>query len=351
MLATVRRFTKTLVDNHLEGITKAALVLCVLLGATLVVVGNAVLDGRLGAAVSTIGVTALGSGVFAGVLKYFQFVHIFKREFEELMKSPSFRAMLLDTHFSMASQGTDVYEHTTARKIAELYPDLQDAFSRCRGDYSDGQFDYYFDNFERFITIRSFNRQTGIVELQDETTVEVVPPGKEPVSYSFFVRPDARILPDGFRMMFLSIDGIDKTSEAQLSDGRVSVQQTLQGKRRYRVSRRVVQRFHLRFDPLKVHHFERLTLNPRVRILNEMPAAIDYEFMHVNSHRAWSVTDLPTNVAGTRERTFTFHDLLFPHQGYYISFAERPDVNEPIGPAALRADRKASPERQRTRDA
>ncbi len=322
MFTTVRNFFSRLSDSQIEGLAKAALTLGVILGVSLVLAGNLLADPPLGTALSTLGVTILGSGIFAAVLKYLQFIGVFKKEFEELLRSSSFRSLLIESHLSMATKGTDVYEHIVARKIAEQYPELQPAFDRSKGDYSDGQFDFYLDNFQRSIVLKAFDPMTGTIEIEDETDVDVVAPTHDMLTYSFFVAPDARTLPDGFKMLYLKIDGQDRIADATLKNGRINVSQTLQGKRRYRVTRRAVQRYQLRYDPIKTHHFDRLTVGPRIRIRNEIQSLIQYELIPFNSNRVWSTEVVPTNRVGAIEQLHTLPDLVFPHQGYYIAFNE-----------------------------
>lgn len=329
MLSSIRNFFSRLTNTQIEGLAKAALTLGVVLGVCLVFAGNLLAQPPLGTALSTIGVTILGSGIFAAVLKYFQFIGIFRKEFDELLRSASFRSLLLEAHFSMAAKGTDVYEHVAARKITEFYPDLRVAFDRSKGDYGDGQFDYYLANFERSITLKSFDPGTGVIEIEDETDVDIVAPSTDRIKYSFFVAPDARAGADSFKMLYLKIDGQDRLNDAALKNGQIDVAQVLQGKRRYRVTRRAVQRYRLRFDPIKTHHFNRLTLEPSIRVRNEIPKQIEYELVPWNSLRRWAREAVPTNDSRVVETRHTFPDIMFPHQGYYVTFNEVIDARAP----------------------
>ena len=321
MYKSIKNVFLTFAGNHLDGLIKIAPALAVFAGVSLVFIGNLGVDPPTGTAFSTIGVTVLGSGVFAAMLKYFQFIGVFKVEFQELLKSPQFRNLLLEHHLSMKKQGSDVYEHITERKIDEIYPELQDSFKSSRGDYSDGEFDFYLDDFERTIVLKAFNPATGTVEIEDETVVFVVAPSKEKITYSFRIQTDTKTGSDGFRVVLLTIDNQNLMSELSVSPGLIAFDRELEGKKRYKVKRKVTQKYQLRFDSIKAQTFDRLTKDPTVRIRNEVASLLDFEFVKLNSKRDWKLTTLP-QTSGS-EHTYFFSDLMFPHQGYYVTFSER----------------------------
>lgn len=321
MFKSIKAFFATFTGSQFDGFVRAAPALSVIAGVSLVLAGNIWVGPPTGLALSTIGVTVLGSGVFAAMLKYFQFIGVFKDEFQEILKSPNMRSFLLEHHLSLKKQGSDVYEHVTARKIAEIYPELQDAFDSSRGDYSDGEFDFYVDGFERTIVLKAFEQATGMVEIEDETALDLVAPSKEKIKYSFRIRPDAKTLPDGFRVISLIVDNQNMMSKLQADKDLVAFDHELQGKQRYKVKRKVTQRYHLRFDSIKTHTFDRLTKEPTVRIRNEVESLLDFEFVKLNSKRDWKKEVATENRVS--EHSYFFPDLLFPHQGYYITLSER----------------------------
>ena len=89
MIRSIRDFFASVAVNHLDGLLKIAPALGVAAGVALILVGNIWVSAPTGTALSTIGVTVLGSGVFAAILKYFQFIGVFKVEFQDLLKSIS----------------------------------------------------------------------------------------------------------------------------------------------------------------------------------------------------------------------------------------------------------------------
>lgn len=321
MFSSIRGFFARLSANHIEGLLKVVPAVAVLTGVLLIVVGNIWVAAPTGTALSTIGVTVLGSGVFAAMLKYFQFIGVFKTEFQELLRSPQVRNLLIEHHLNAKKQGSDIYEHATERTISEQYPDLTDAFNASRGNYSDGEFDYYFDAFERTITVRSFDRSTGVVEIEDETAIELVAPTKAGIKYAFDIRRDPKAKVESFRIVALMIDSQNALGELQETPEEISFSRELKGKHRYRIRRKASQQYALRLDPIKTHIFNRITKDATVRVRIECPDDLEFDFVRMNSRRSWEVTPLADSRA--EEYSHHFPNLLFPHQGYYIIFRER----------------------------
>jgi hypothetical protein len=318
---SIQDFFASLTTNHLDGLLKVVPAIFVVTGVLLVFAGNIWVNAPTGTALSTIGVTVLGSGVFAAMLKYFQFIGVFKTELQELLRSPQVRRLLIEHHLDAKKQGSDIYEHAAERTISEQYPDLTDAFNASRGNYSDGEFDYYFDAFERVITVQSFDGTTGVVEIDDETAIVLVAPTKAGINYSFDILRDLKAKAESFRIVALSIDNQNAMAELKETPGSFSFSRELKGKHRYRIRRKASQRYLLRFDPIKTHIFNRITKDATVRVRNECPDALEFDFFQMNSKRPWVVTPLIETKAA--EYSHHFPNLLFPHQGYYIIFRER----------------------------
>ena len=314
------RFLCKLWRNLVEGLKKAFPLLAAIVGVALILYANfSTNQTPLDAGLQTVGVTTLGAGVFSAMLKYFQFIGVFKSAFEELLKSKSAIKLLVDYHVNCVKQHADIYEHVAHRNISMHYPELEDDFRAASDDYGDGEFDYYMDSYKRTIIIKAFDETTRTIDIEDESIYDIVTSSNDAkVSFGFQLKPAGT-----YEVHHLTIDGVDCRGDLKSGPDEVmTFARQLTGKKRYGYHRRVAQKCRLMSDPSKIQIFGRLCRQPSVRIQNEVAKAIQCKFESLNLQRTWSPSEAASPTARS-DQTYVLQGLSFAHQGYYISISQR----------------------------
>ena len=269
-----------------------------------------------------VGTTVLASGVFAGVLKTIQFAEVFRHELSELFKSATFadhmRKIFLNGHSDVGA-----FERILSHSIQERLPMVAGKIPTSSANFLKANFDYYFRDYSRVITVESFDPATGIVVIDDRYHFNVTSTCACKFESKFsgitynqengvavFPKFTARDVKAGTDHDLLK--GLKRDGE------QVSVVFPLLKNREYRFDRNIRQTFRLSDDPMVYQQFKRVCDGLHIQIVNRCPARIAMDVVFTNVE----VQPKPGKLTKVDcvEDTYAIDGLTFPHQGYIVTF-------------------------------
>ena len=272
-------------------------------------------------AFNTIGVSVLTSGVFAGVLKSFQFVGIFQTELKNLFGSGPFVKDLQELAL-YGHPDVDPLERIFERTIAGKHPKLKDEIAQSIPRFLKADYRYYFGRYWRTITILAYHPDTGIIEFTDDYEFTIVPACN--CDYESVIKGA------GFKSTSTTINVLrvttvsagpaagaatttDLLTTAQRNGSELKLKFAMKLGKRYVLRRVINYHFRLSDDPMIFQQFKRVCKDIDIVIVNKAENAISSDITFVNYTEQ---IEVETNL---QEKRYQSSGLTFPHQGYIIT--------------------------------
>lgn len=273
----------------------------------------------------TLGTTMLSAGVFAAVLKSFQYIRIFQDELLKSFQTPEFTQALSAVVRPTSKNFVELQgfvQPLVARYVSERFHDL--------GSHTADQMRrmlVYFDanafnrSFQRTLHIRSYDSKTHELIVDDDAITEMIPLSKDSVARYF-----SSLTSDGstFSHGSLHVNNVDYSQSIQVKGSTILCDLPLSGESIYRIRRTYRKTINVVADPYISHRMSKLTLDLNVQIENHVPHQISLVVLGAGfdsadkSLRFEVATKNPTTqIAVTR---VSKRSLTLPDQGYFIVF-------------------------------
>lgn len=291
--------------------------LVVLLGVACIIVsyswsGDAF--GFLRDALRHIGSTMLAGGVFASMLKSFQFSGLFKEELEKLFSSKDFSRHLQELAL-FGHSDINVLERIMERAIAEKHPDLRKKFGKSISRFLKANYQYYFEGYDRTITVEKYDPATGLIEIIDDYSFRIIPSCD--IEFRSYLQGVAFEAPDT-RIDVLSLDTDGRVQNliptAKRIGRSVELKFPLVAGSVYRLRRKIFQKFKLSDDPIIFQQFKRVCDRMEITIVNMAADKILTDVVFINFDKQIAPQQ-PTD----NETVYSIDNLTFPHQGYIVT--------------------------------
>jgi len=262
----------------------------------------------------------LAGGVFAGLLKSFQFIGVFRDAIADVMYRDSKFLERLDLPALMLS--------VISASIAQRFPDLSRKMSKAVFDsYLTFAKDYYYTDMHRRITILSYEDKTDIVTFQEEFRLSIhASPGQE-IDYSFKLYGPHLGSPSEIPCKVTGL-GVDNQSymdavHAEAKDGNyfLGYELKLSGRPTYNVTRTMDRRHVLAIDPFVKAVSTRFLDGAELVVENRVPSKIGHHLIAIGLKEEAIVPDAA--MVGDTKR-WSIEGLIFPRQGYILLLSKKP---------------------------
>lgn len=262
--------------------------------------------------------TIIAGGVFASLLKSYQYSELFKGELENLFADEKFVGKMKH----IAQHGKDdkqtmrnTFEHLAAKSGPQLGNRVAVSFPRML------QIDtaYSFRNYKRYIKITGYAKTKGIITIEDEVQYEVVV--QEATTYrssagGVAIASSPKI--KEFSLTDVSTgDVVDLSQASPVANGAMSVSTPVARGRIYRLHRNLELSYQLFKDPIIHQQFSRFSEGFELEIDNQIPNDVQFTMTWINYDK--DPVPNPRNDGSRTVCRFTEHGLTFPYQGFILT--------------------------------
>jgi hypothetical protein len=335
MFKTVKRLQSRLVGAGADGFWKAAPWVFLFLGLALFGVAHFFVDAKIDPSWNSfflgVGSLLISAGVFAVLLKSFQYIKVFRDELLQVFADESFQQRL------------ESIVRPTPSSVVELrglVEPLVERFAKNRtASLSTGAIielrqlldifdqDGFYRHFSRTIKILSYDATSRNLKIDDELFIELVPvdPASE-ISHRSSVTSQDSTFSNGT----LEVNGQDYSNKIKVDGHTVVYELQLAGLPSYRIRRQYRKTLDLKSDPYLNLRLTRPALNVDLRVENVVPSAINVivrgvGFDTLNPSAKYDVTtsekcDGAKVVQLTR---LNKQSLTLPDNGYFVIFGVR----------------------------
>lgn len=268
---------------------------------------------------SNAGAAVLVSGVFASLLKSYQFSGVFQEELDRFFTNPGIIRKIREIAV-FGKTGEDVLHKAMEHSVNLHCPELHSKFHDSANKLLRASNEYFHRGFERKITFLSYSSVTRKIRIRDDVSSTLVV-----CANTDFKSRHSGI---GFNEVMTNIvllelqkNGGDKKcmmDKAIFLDGAMSVQFPLETGVRYRFRRVIEQEYELHLDPVIHQQFVRFCDGLRVEIVNKVPDQIGFDVRFINFSEQIKPSVLRGDGDLAVEHTYTIDHLTFPFQGYIV---------------------------------
>lgn len=230
------------------------------------------------------GTTVLVSGVFGSMLKSFQFSNLFKEELDKLFSSVDFTEKLR----RIAVFGHDeknIFDRIMEHAIGEKHPSIASKIPSSIKRFLRADYDYYHSEYSRHITIRSYDKNSGLISLDDDFSFQVHPVKDCVCSASL---QGIHYEEGAYEIKVLTVCKDIESAQDILTavdkkiPGKLSYQFEVKSGVVYTVRRVISTSYMLLKDPIIFQQFKRVCDNLKLEILNEVPDLISVDVTFIN---------------------------------------------------------------------
>lgn len=324
---------RKIMSGGVEGLWKFALWLFLSFGLFLIAVAYFAIDIKTHESWHTfikyVGSLFLSAGVFAILLKSFQYLQVFREELFKVFEDEKFESLLRKIiHGEHADDGVRLraFQHATGQYLSNKPEPLRKGLRDAITEFLEGaNCDGYYRNFVRTIRISKYNPADQQINLEDEVFIELVPKDTmTKVCYGASLEKAS-----GSIEVQLEVNGKDFSSEVKIGDDNLRYELILEGDESYKIDRKYSRTFQLHADPYMHLRLSRHTLSFKLKIENHVPEKIRVVAKPCGfapSPEAGGWTTRPTEgkgsggAQGSKVSTIaaTKSSLTFPEQGYII---------------------------------
>lgn len=321
-------------SNGADGFWKFAPWLFFLLGLVLIAVAYFAIDVKTHeswhAFIISAGSLLLSAGVFAILLKSFQYIQVFREELFKIFEDEKFEFLLRKImHGEHADDDARLraFEHATnqylSNKPEPLRKQLADALI---GSLKWADCDGYYRAFVRTIRIKGYDSENQQINLEDEVFVELIP--KDTTAKIRYAASVAKTAGDINGQ--LVVNGVDLSKEMKVEGGNIQYELMLEGSESYRIDRKYNKTYRLSMDPYMHLRLARHALTLRLKIENDVADKIEVivkpcGFDPSPKAGGWRIEE--TNISDTQGLKVsilaTKTSLTFPEDGYIIILYEK----------------------------
>lgn len=262
----------------------------------------------------------LGGGVFAAILKSFQYANVFKEELRRVIYGDTAWLATLPT-WVLRDLLNNVLLASIKKGVPSLAKKLGDGIINNIAPKAEG---YAYGNMSRRIDIRSYDPQTNLMELTEEYGLTILPASEDQIKYAFSFSGE---WPSNMESQPYVVDSLEINTQNYLNAVRTSGQRgssdfvlshdiALEGQDEYRVSRHMTRRADIASDPVMQMVATRFTDSMKLTVCNRAAQHIKVEMLAggidesrirriaiADGHEGWEVDG-----------------LIFPGQGLILVF-------------------------------
>jgi hypothetical protein len=270
----------------------------------------------------------LSAGVFAVLLKSYQYIQIFNEELLKVFSQQAFRQQLesvVRPTPSTAAELRSMIEPLVERYAAEKQKDLADgALKHLRHVIDAFESDGLYRTSKRTIHLKSYDSTAKKLKIEEEFHVEVVPKSAHvPVRY----RSTIRSANSSFEHGTLLVNGKTHKDSIKVEGHTIRCNLDLVGSDNYMLLRTYNRTLDLRVDPYMNLRFSRPVRQLYVKVINEFPDDLNIIVQGVGfdgekEGDAFSVSRSVVNRAGGRSEIIELSksSLTLNDEGYLIIF-------------------------------
>ncbi len=319
---------KLLIASGVEGFWKLLPWIFLALGVGAIMIASFFIDRKehesLHSFTISVGSLLLSAGVFAVLLKSFQYIKVFREELLKIFEDEKFEAVLrkvmygdhADEHARLRA-----LEHAAKQCLSQKSPPLYEQLVKALMHYVNAAGgDGYYRHFKRTINIVEYKSEDRELSIDDEVFIELIPREvSSKISYKASIQKTS-----GDTRGELSVNGIDCSNEIKIENGSVKYHITLEGSASYKIDRKYQKIFRLPMEPYMHLRLTRYAENLSLKIQNLVadkvgvlvkPCGFDPEISK------WSVEESDVSIAkdGSKTKiTVNKPSLTLPNQGYII---------------------------------
>lgn len=272
---------------------------------------------------STLAATILTGGIFASLLKSYQFIDVFKDELRRLFREPQFIDSMKDI-VKDGVTGEETLCNAFARVAALSSPALEQRANQSFSSMLSIATDYSLRSYKRYVRIVSYNPKTKIVVLHDEVTCEVVV-GNNDTNYRFSEAGFAVSATPFVRKHTLTEHGgavQDLTATTITTPTSLFIEVPVKKGKIYKLIRVVEKSYPLFQDPNVHQQFKRFVDGLEFEVENFVPTLIEANVVWVNFDNPPTGS---THVNGASHGICNFSNvqLTFPYQGFILTMSPK----------------------------
>ena len=262
----------------------------------------------------------LVSGVFASLLKSYQFSELFKEELSTFFTEPSMIKKMREIAV-FGKSGDNIVHKAMEHALTANYPELCPKFNESSLKLLRLQHEYYLRNFTREISLIAYDADTGVIKIRDEVNSDlVVTASTDYVSnHSGF----------GMENNQTKVVKLDLTTNAEAPvcmmkhvkniGEHLEVRFPIKAGTNYRFCRVLDQEYSLRRDPVLQQQFSRFGDGMILRIFNHVPEKLEFNVRFLNFAEQIEPVILDGNDKTSFKKTYTIGHLTFPYQGFIVT--------------------------------
>jgi len=263
--------------------------------------------------------TVIAGGIFASLLKSYQYSELFKSELENLFADDRFVSKMKH----IARHGIDdkqtmrnTFEHLATRSSPSLGERVAPSFSSML----EVKTDYTLRNYKRYIKITGYSKTKGTITIEDEVQYEVV------VHEDSHYKSEAGGAglagsPQIKEFTLIEINNgepsVDLSKTVILAGGVMTISSPVTRGRAYRLHRNLGICYQLFKDPNIHQQFSRICDGFELEIDNQVATDIQLTMTWVNYEKDPAST--PRDEGGRTVCRYTEHGLTFPFQGFILT--------------------------------
>lgn len=278
----------------------------------------------LAATLSQAATAILVSGVFASLLKSYQFSELFKEELKEFFGERAIIEKMREIAI-FGRTGDDVVHKAMEHVLVMTNPDLCSSFRKSSARLERVRHDYSLRNFVREVTLLDYDAATGMVKIRDIMATSLL----VSTNTTFVTTSEG----EGFEgsevvsTLTLATDGgpaeCVKARYATVESGIASVKIPVLAGKDYRITRVVDQEYELRKDPIIQQEFARFVEGMTLKVINMVPDKIDFTVRFLNFADQIEPQVLPGPGSPTITKTYTLDYLTFPFQAFIVTLTTK----------------------------
>lgn len=277
------------------------------------------LDNQLSDIVNKIGFTILTSGVFAAIMKSFQFIGIFKQEIENVILESKFIEKRNDLPDLWKKISRSIYK----KKFPEISDELQEIIL---SSYFPTNHDYYYTDAVISINVVEFDNDEIIKYSQTFKFNVVLAEGVNEVIMSQIYTLDKgeNVDLDNSKRIYYKIDGEDRMKEMEVEDTetdfKINRKHSLKisGKKTFSIEVKEERKYCIKNDNIKLFRVNCITKEMDVSI--SFPDNLAVTFFNVGVIKRFEPKHIDNKNTISRIHK---NGLILPQQGFGMSFVAK----------------------------
>lgn len=277
------------------------------------------LDEQFAHAVNKIGFTILTSGVFAAIMKSFQFIGIFKQEIENVILESKFIEKRNDLPELWKKISRSIYK----KKFPEISNDLQEIIL---SSYFPTNHEYYYDDAVISINVEEFDKDENIKYTQTFKVKVVLAEGLNEVemSQNYTLDKGEDIDINNNTRLYYKIDGVDRMKEMQTEDTETDFKINrkfslkVSNKKSFLLEVKEERKYCIKNDNIKLVRVNNITKEMDVSI--SFPDNLLVTFFNVGVIKRFEPKHIDNKNTISRIHK---NGLILPQQGFGLSFVSK----------------------------